>query len=266
MLSQKSIKFILIFFTLSLYTFIQLSANIVVLNGLTHENSCLPGEKYRESIQIQNAGTEPRTVKVYVRDYWYSYSGESRHDEPGTMNRSNATWIEYSPKLVTLAPKEKTLIDFEVSAPAVDSLNGTYWSVIMVEGVKQQDTTASAGVKINTAIRYAVQVITNIGKTGTRDLKFVGLELGEQDEESLLNVAVENAGERLLKPELSVELFNEAGESVGVFKAERRKALPGTSILLSLVLKGVEAGSYAAVLVANCDEDHIFGTNITLEI
>lgn len=266
MLSQKSIKFAVTFFTFLLIAFSPVFGNIVVLNGLTHENTCLPGEKYRESIQIQNAGTEPKTVKVYIRDYWYSFSGESRHDEPGTMNRSNANWIEYSPKLVTLAPKEKILVDFEVTAPQSDSLNGTYWSVIMVEGVKQQDTTASAGVKIHTAIRYAVQVITNIGETGKKDLQFAGLELGEQDEENILNVAVENIGERILKPVLSVELFDDLGESIGVFKAERRKTLPGTSILLSLELKGVKPGSYAAVLVADCDEDHIFGTNITLEI
>lgn len=241
--------------------------NIVILNGLTHENSADPGETYRSSIQVQNAGTEVKSVKVYQRDYWYAYTGENKHDEAGTMARSNANWLNYTPTLLTLQPNETSVIDFEVAVPHTDSLTGTYWSVIMVEGIELQDTSRTSGVKIHTAIRYAVQIITNIGNTGKRDLQFLGLELSENQEEGrVLNVAIENIGERILKPELNLEIFNESGESIGVFKAERRKAYPGTSILLSLSLEGIKPGSYAAVLVADCDEDHIFGTNITLDL
>lgn len=242
-------------------------ANIVILNGLTHENTAEAGENYREGIQVQNAGAEPQSVKVYQRDYWYSFSGENRHDEPGTLPRSNAAWINYSPTLVTLQPNETVVIDFEVTVPQIDSLKGTYWSVIMVEGIQPQDTSASTGVKIHTAIRYAVQVITNIGNTGKSDLQFLGLELAaDENNTQILNVALENTGERILKPELNIELFNADGESIGVFKAERRKTYPTTSILLKLALEGVEPGNYAAVLIADCDEDNIFGTNITLEL
>ncbi|WP_319500702.1 hypothetical protein [uncultured Draconibacterium sp.] len=243
------------------------NANIVILNGLTHENNAETGEGYRGGIQVQNAGTEPRSVRVYQRDYWYSFTGESRHDEAGTLDRSNAAWINYSPRLLTLQPNETVVVDFEVTVPSVDTLKGTYWSVIMVEGIQPQDTAASTGVKIHTAIRYAVQIITNIGNTGKRDLQFLGLELtADENETQVLKVAIENVGERILKPELNLELFNADGESIGVFKAERRKTYPTTSILLSLPLEGVKPGEYAAVLVADCDEDNIFGTNLTLEL
>ncbi len=265
-MSIQNIKRIgLLLFFSSLIVF-QAQSNIVILNGLTHEDTSSPGEKYRGSIQVQNAGTEARTVRVYIRDYWYTYQGESRHDEPGTQERSNANWINFSPKLLTLQPDERAIVDFEVNTPMNDSLCGTYWSVIMVEGLVPQDTAKTAGLKIHTAIRYAVQIITNIEETGERDLQFIGLELDDSQEQNVLNVAVKNTGERMLKPELSMEIFNNTGESMGIFKAERRKTFPGTSILLSLSLVGVEPGSYTAVLVANCDADHIFGTNFTLEI
>lgn len=242
-------------------------ANIVVLNGLTHENIAMAGEGYRGAIKIQNTGTEPQSVKVYQRDYWYAFSGESRHDDAGTLARSNAAWIKYSPNLFTLQPNETAVVDFEVSVPANDTLKGTYWSVIMVEGIQPEETAASSGLKIHTAIRYAVQVVTNIGNTGKRDLQFLGMELTtNEDETQVLNVAIENTGERLLKPELNLELFNAEGESIGVFKAERRKTYPTTSVLLSLPLEGVKPGEYAAVLIADCDEDNIFGTNLTLEL
>jgi len=257
----------LLIFTLILPFSAQVNANILVLNGLTHETISQSGGSYRERIEIQNSGTEERDVRVYIRDYWFSYSGESRHDEPGTLERSNASWIRYSPELLTLKPNEKGYVDFEVNVPQNDSLKGTYWSVIMVEGILPVDTTASSGgVKINTAIRYAVQIITNIGETGKHDLQFAAMELVQDEGQKILNVAVENTGEYILKPEVSIELFDSGGNSVGVFKADRRKTLPGTSIRASIILEGIKPGNYTAILVADCDEDHIYGTNLSLEI
>jgi len=260
--------FSLIFLPLSFFlNTLSSEANILVLNGLTHELEAESGGHYKDRIEIQNNGTEEKSVKVYLRDYWYSYSGESRHDDPGTLERSNAAWISYSPQLLTLQPNEKTFIDFEINIPQNDSLEGSYWSVIMVEGIVPPDTVASThGVKINTAVRYAVQVITNIGDMGKKDLQFVGLELVNNGQNNLLNVAVENIGESILKPEMSVEVFDENGNSQGVFKADRKKTLPGTSIKVSLVLEGIKPGSYSAILVADCDEEHIYGTNISIEI
>lgn len=244
-----------------------ISANIVVINGLTHENTALPGEKYRNSIQIQNAGDEKQSVRIYPRDYWFSHSGESKHDLPGSLPRSNAAWITYTPQLITLEPREKAIIEFEVNIPDNDSLIGTYWSVIMIEGITTPDTTAtSRGVKINTAIRYAIQIITNIGNTGSKDLQFIGFELTKEANLNVLNVSIENSGESILKPELNLEVFDDSGNSIGVFKADRRKTFPGTSVKMSLVLEGIKPGTYSATLVADCDEDHVFGTNFSLEI
>ena len=254
--------FLLLFFAINFA-----EANVLVLNGLSHENQNQPGGQYRGQIEVQNNGITVESVKVYLRDYWFSYTGESKHDLPGTLARSNANWIKYNPQLLTIEPGEKTAIDYEVNIPADDTLRGTYWSVIMVEGVVPPDTTASTGgVKISTAIRYAVQIITNIGESGRKDLQFLGLELGKEDDQSVLNVAVQNTGESIMKPEMSIEVFDQNGTSLGVFKAERRKTFPGTSIQFSIVLEGVKPGSYTAILVADCDEDHIYGTNISLEI
>jgi len=264
--STRFQKFSLLLFIFSVICF-NSNANILVLNGLTHETASQPGGTYKERIEIQNSGTEKKDVQVYIRDYWFSYTGESRHDEPGTMKRSNASWINYNPQLLTLEPNEKGYIDFEVNIPQNDSLNGTYWSVIMIEGITPPDTTAgSRGVKINTAIRYAVQIITNIGETGNYDLQFLGMELAQETNQKVLKVAVENTGDYILKPEMSLEIFDADGNSKGVYKADRRKTLPGTSITASIILEGIEPGKYTAILVADCDEDHIYGTNISLEI
>ena len=82
----------------------------------------------------------------------------------------------------------------------------------------------------------------------------------------MLHVALKNTGERMLRPELAVELFDAEGNSLGVVKAERRKTYPGTSVLIALELKGIKPGNYNGVLVADCENDHVFGTNVSFEI
>lgn len=242
-------------------------ASIIVLNGLTHENQINPGDTYRGTIQIQNTGKKGKSVRVYLKDYWFSYTGESKHDPGGTLERSNASWITYTPELLTLDSSEVAAIDFEVKIPADDSLKGTYWSVIMVEGITPPDTTnLEQGVKINTAIRYAVQIISNVGSGYKSDLKFLGVELGKQEDQNVLHVAMENIGECILKPEMNLELFDEAGNTVGVIRAEKRKTLPGTSVLASLILEGIKPGNYNGVLIADCGEDRLYGTNLSIEI
>ena len=266
---MNSKKIVVTFLITGVFVFVTnlVLGSIVVLNGLTHEQIATSGDNYKGTIEVQNTGSTEKSVKIYQKDYFFDYKGESRHDEPGTLARSNARWIAFNPELLNLGPGEKASVEYEVSVPANDTLKGTYWSVIMVEGIIPPDTTKqNRGVTINTAIRYAVQIVTNIGNTGTSDLQFAGLELAKQGQDNILNVIIENTGERQLRPELALELFDENGNSAGTVKAERRKTFPGTSIKSILDLKGIKPGKYTGVLVADCDEDHVFGTNVSFEI
>lgn len=265
---RRIYKSIIFFTVLSAFVFGQRSstASIVVLNGLTHENTALVGETYRAQIEIQNVAEVEKTVRIYQKDYWYNHKGESQHADVGTLKRSNGKWISLQSDLINLAPQEKTFINVEINVPKKDSIGGTYWSVIMVEGVVPPDTSKNAGVSITTALRYAIQMITNIGDTGSRDLNFAGLQLSKDGENSIVQVILENIGERLLKPEMSIELFDKEGNSVGIIKADRRKTLPGTSILVNIKLEGIKPGVYTGVLVADCGGDDIFGTNVSFEL
>lgn len=260
----KSLVFFLLF---SVVFSFQSVSNIVVLNGLTHENVSNVGENYRGTIQIQNTAEQVKNVRIYQKDYWYSHTGESKHDPAGTLQRSNASWITFNPEFIELAPNEITTINYEVNVPVIDSLDGTYWSVLMIEGIVPPDTANfSSGVTIRTSIRYAIQIITNIGNTGTANMQFVGLELQKENQADIIKVKIENMGERMLKPRVSIELFDSAGNSAGTFKSEKRKTLPTTSISVKIVLEGIKPGTYNGVLVADCEDDNIFGTNISFEI
>ena len=98
------------------------------------------------------------------------------------------------------------------------------------------------------------------------ELNFTNVNLGKSEFGNHLEVDIENTGERLLIPSVALELYNEAGESVGIFNADKKKTYPGTSVKFFVELNEVEAGNYQAVLLADCGEEEVFGVNISLEI
>ncbi len=258
-------KYTLIFFGFLAYAIA--SANIIVVNGLTHEFQVIPGQDYKGAIEVQNASDESKSVKIYQTDYWFSYTGESKHGEPGTMERSNADWIKTNSSFVTLQPNETYMISFEIKVPQANNLNGTYWSVIMVEGVENPDPEAGkTGFTINTVVRYAIQVVTDFANSGNANLEFLRLGLASEEGIPILEVDIENSGDRLLKPGLSVELFNEKGDSQGVIRIDRRRIYPGTSIRANIRFEGIKPGHYSGVLIADCGDDYVFGTQLNLEL
>lgn len=245
---------------------VQLRAGIAVLNGLTHEMKLSPGEKVSRRIELQNVSEKGTSVRLYQTDYWFSHTGESKYNTPGSSARSNAIWISLDQSFITLQANEIRSVEFELNVPETDSLTGTYWSVILLEAVNPPDTTDQKGMNINTVMRYAIQVISNIGETGTRDLQFLNVTLRKESTGAVLDVDMGNPAERALRPEVGIELFNQEGISQGIFKTDRRRLYPGTSARFSINIVGVLPGKYNGVLVADCDEDHVFGTNLTLEL
>jgi hypothetical protein len=265
-MSTKSRKFILTILISIFWASMQLRAGIAVLNGLTHEMKLSPGEKVRGRIELQNISEKETSVRLFQTDYWFSHTGDTKYNDPGSSARSNARWISLAQSFITLQANEIRSVEFEVVVPSADSLTGTYWSVILLEAINPPDTTDQKGMNINTVMRYAVQVISHIGETGTRDLQFLNVTLRKGNPGAVLDVDMENRGERALRPEIGIELFNDEGVSRGIFKTDRRRIYPGTSARFSIAIGGVLPGKYSGVLVADCDEDHIFGTNLTLEL
>jgi hypothetical protein len=53
---------------------------------------------------------------------------------------------------------------------------------------------------------------------------------------------------------------------VEIIKAEKRKLYPGTSAKIVLDLSKLKIGKYSGVLVADCGDDYVFGSNLSLEI
>ncbi len=249
-----------------IFPFSQAFAEISIENGLSHEFKVSPAGNYSGNIIIANYGNKDQYAKIYQKDYLFNYKGQSFYDTPGSLKRSNAKWIDLNATYVKVPAHGKIDVQYEIKVPH-DSLVGSYWSVIMVEGVNGGIDTSklSKGVNIQTVFRYAIQVITNVDNTGKRELKFLHAKLIRKDSVRYLQVDIQNPGETYLQPVLKLKLFNDSGQPAGIFKSLPRKIYPGTSTRISLPLKNILPGHYQALLVADPGGNKVFGINLSLE-
>ena len=246
-------------------------AGVSVIGGLSHKKQAEIGETYKGLILIRNTGDEPQEVKVYQNDYLFFFDGRNAFGEPGKDPRSNANWLIFNPHRLTIPPNGTATVNYTIKVPEDPNLVGTYWSVLMVEGIPETSPESSKAEKDETKIgitqvmRYALQMVTHIGDTGERKLKFLNTKLLKEEKQRILQVDIENIGERYLAHFLWAELYDEQGRYIGKFEERRLGTYPGTSVRYRIDLSQVPEGNYKAMVVADCGGDYIFGANYNLK-
>ena len=267
-LEKKRIRNTIILF-LVLTACCPIHASVVVLNGLTHQIEGQEGNTYRGVIEMQNTATTRQTVKVYLNDYGYKSKGEIYYTEPGGNGRTNAHWIDLNATFIELEPSEKYDLYYEVTIPKGLDLNGAYWSVIMVEPVNDLKANDSKqGVNVTNVVRYAIQVVTTVKRDkSAAALEFLKAQVKNENGTQFLEVDIENKGDLYHIVGVTIEFYDaQDGEEVGVLKSELLSLLPNNSKRFLIDISTIPSGSYKAVVLADCQDENIFGLNIDLTI
>ncbi|WP_373508744.1 hypothetical protein [Thiocapsa sp.] len=248
-------------------------AGVVLESALTFEKVSQSGEIYRGKLLLRNTEDTPGEAKLYQTDYEFSVNENIRYGEPGRLARSNANWIRLSRNQVTVPGNSTEVIEFEVKVPSGQgsALNGTYWSMIMVEPIDQRSAESMSdledgSVQIKQVMRYAVQVVTHIGNTGSTGLSFTNPGLTTEGNEHIFAIDVENTGQRWVRPNLWLELYNESGKPIGKFEGPGKRLYPSTSARIKVQLGDVPTGKYLGLVVADGTGDDLFGANVELDI
>jgi len=236
------------------------------VNGLTHEHIAEPGQRYEGVIQITNNGQQPTEVKLYQTDYVFYADGRNDYGEQGKLPRSNANWIRFSPQRPLIPPKSSVEVQYQIKIPDI-KLRGSYWSMIMVEEITAKAAESRLRddepvVRVTQSVRYGIQMITHIGDTGSRSLKFNKIKLHQ----GKLAIDIENTGERMLRSGVQLNLFDPQGQWAGQFEAGKKRTYPGTSVRYQIDLSKVRKGQYHALLVADAGGDDVFGMQFELKI
>lgn len=263
-IKMKTIKFVFNLFIMTIFPFIS-TASVEIEGSLKQIHKGVVGEVYKGEIKIYNSDKFDQDVKIYQADLMYNYKGATFYDEPVSHNRSNASWMKFSPRTIRLKGGESQYIRYEITIPKSDTVIGTYWSILMVEGVNPIDPNQAGKMNITTLTRYAVQMITELPDPGKGKLEFMEPSLIQEGKKSSLAVDISNLGNHYILPEVSMELFDEKGTSVKVIKASKKGLFPGTSSRYVFDLAGVDSGKkYKAIIVAAGSNEDVFGLEYSL--
>jgi hypothetical protein len=174
-------------------------------------------------------------------------------------------------------PKGSVKLNFTVTVPNDPKLLGTYWSMIMVERINKGSLESSTPpqdkkkiqMSFSSVMRYAIQIITNIGDTDKRSLKFKPPVILKEKTGYVLQIDMENDGERILRPDTWVQLIDKNGvmvtttdkdgKKIDRFTAGKQRTYPGTSIRFKIELGNIPDGKYKALVVGDCGGDDVFG-------
>lgn len=261
---RKLFLSVLILFTATVPSF----SGISVVNDLTHLYTAVEGATYKGYVEIQNLGDGSQRVKISQKDFLCNSKGQSFYEDPVQHNRTNAHWIDLKATDILLGPKEKYFLAYEVKVPNHLELNGSYWSVVMIEPVEEVKVqTKKNTVSVLTQVNYAVQIICNTATTGKSEVMFKATEVIHLQGRKYLLVDLEDTGESYHKIMASAEFFDsKTGAAVGLFKSQLQSLFPYTSKRFTIDISDLKAGQYKGVLLANCLDNSVFGLNLTLDI
>lgn len=244
-------------------------AQIAVVGSTVEERVAAPGQSYTGTIVVRNLTQTDQPVRIYQTDYLFYADGTSHFTDPGAAPRSNAKWVTPTVRSLLVPPSSEMTVTYTVKVPAADSLRGTYWSAIMVEGAPSEAARSSAGrpqVGVGAIMRYAVQVATHIQTSGSRKVSFADSKfLTNPDSTQAFELVVQNAGERAYRPALWIEVYDEQGALRANTRQERGLLYPGTSLRQTFALGKLPRGTYRAIVFADSGEDAVFASQYTLK-
>lgn len=242
-------------------------ASVIIKNGLTHLHQINTTGKQRGSIVVANTGKTAERIKVYFNDLRVECSGTPIYSEPGENFGTLYPYINVDATDITLSANEEYEIIYDIDVTNASTKKGTLWSLIMVEVEKPIAVDRkTAGLEIGSKIRYAVQVIGNIGKTDSNGLKFTDIKLGKDSEQNrIVKVTLSNDGDYLVFPNMELQIFDEGGNEAKKVKIAPRNVYPQNCQTVSIDLSSLPSGNYKAVLFAEFEEEAI-GVNLDLEL
>jgi len=253
------------------------SASVNVSSGLTSVHEAALGEQCDGAIVLDNPGQTTERVEIYQTDYRFTADGHAYYDDPGTLPRSNASWIRLGQSTVDIPPRSSVTVPYRIQVPAGKGMVGTYWSMVMVEMAGSIDSEApiesakdekSIVLGIKQKFRYGIQIVTNIGSTGKKKVAFSNpaLQRVESSGELALSVDLANAGERMLTFSVWVEVYDKAGAKLGKFDGRDVKLYPDTSSRATIALGSLAPGSYRVIVVADNHDEYVAAVRYSLEV
>ena len=242
------------------------SAGVAVLNGLTHTHSLTQGQKTTGKVQIRNESAKPTRVIIYKQDLIAACGQEVNYQNPNGFIQSLSPYLTTTVDEKLLGPNEEYVLFYTIDLSGEQQLKGSFWSVLMIEGADPIKEEKSEGIKINSVMRYAIQIIGDAGTEESTKLGFEDIKVRKIENESqIVTLRLKNEGLFSTKAKVILEIYNQEGEKIKILEGASKRIYPQGCNEFEIELKGIKKGKYEGILIADNSKD-LFGANLSLEI
>lgn len=243
-----------------------LRASVVILNGLTHSHSIPTSEtRVQGLIKIKNEGGKDSRILVYRQDLVSECDQSSTYPSAGSHSRSLGEGLKTSIDERVIAANEEYDVRYAIE-PDKARLPGTYWEVVMVEVADPVREEAHNGIRVNSKVRYAIQVIVDVGAAEGPALSYEKVSYDKVSaEQAMLKVVLKNNGTFGVRTNVILEVYDGNGIKLKTTQPSSRMLYPGYCSTFEIPVTDLPKGKYDCVIIADTKKD-LFGSNISLQV
>lgn len=239
---------------------------IVVLNGLTHQHTGSDGSIITGKIKLKNDGDKPENFVAYKQDMIFSCGKKEVFSSTNTHDRSLKNWLKTSIDEKKLSGGEEYDLAYTINIPRQVGKKGTYWLVIMIEPGDPVSTSEKNGLNIASKVRYAVQILVDLGSFEPTKMTFEDITLKKtQISSRLVEVQLKNEGQFAVRTKMQLEIYNAKGQKIRTLEGRSRRVFPEKCSNFEIEVSDLPKGKYDGVLVADNGKG-LIGSNLTIEI
>lgn len=241
-------------------------AKVMVINGLTHVHAGRQGQLLKGKIQVKNVGATAEKILIYQNGLLQTCDEKNDFVPVEGQVRGLGKWIETNVDETVIQAGETYEIQYTINVPQDTSLSGSYWSLLMIEGAEPINKALNSQFTVGSKIRYAVQIIADIGTPENPKLNFEKVDLKQAESgNKAVRAKLKNLGKFMVVPKLTLEIYSKDGQKIKAFESTYQKIYPFTCKDFAIEISGLANGKYDAVLVADYGQD-LFGTNLVIDI
>lgn len=253
------------FFLYGLFSIVVGLCEGLQVSSLSHVESYIPGEFQQVKLTLFNDKEDVEIVELKLSHYACNSEGFHFFEELDSHPRSNLSWVRLGGNRIQIPPREQISFFYTIQIPDDHSLQGSYWSVLLIEPsgiVKAPDSAPEQeGLLLNVKVRFAHHIVTTIGKGETK-LKVTKKAVKEINGKKFLCIDVMNNGDFFIEPTLTLKLYNCAGKLDKTLETAQERLYPGSSqcYFLDISEFDFEEGKYKGFILLDGGNNHLFGS------
>lgn len=243
-----------------------LQANVIVLNGLTHSYSGVSGQVFEGEVVLANTSTVEQRVSFSLNEAIYDCNKGRAFVEGVNHINSSTNWFNGAVSEKILEPKEKYIFKYSITVPSSTTLDGSFWTTLMINVDKPIREETVANIGLDTKIRYAVRILVdvNIPEDVNFNFKSINIKSNNTSKRQLI-IKVLNDSKFIENVKLSLEFYNKEGEKVYEIQTNRSKVFPKVCREFLIDISDLSIGVYQCLILADARDEYI-GTQMDIAI